>query len=45
MFDELARIDADSLELSPGHWPMFPGPEELADLILARTQRRATDVT
>ncbi|MEV0030316.1 alpha/beta hydrolase [Nocardia sp. NPDC050793] len=39
MFDELARLDAEYLELPTGHWPMFSRPRELAELIHAAAGR------
>ncbi|MFI9511025.1 alpha/beta fold hydrolase [Nocardia sp. NPDC052566] len=33
MFSELARIDAEYIDLPTGHWPMWSKPKELADLI------------
>ncbi|MFR9753575.1 alpha/beta fold hydrolase [Nocardia sp. 004] len=32
-FTELARIDAEYLDLPTGHWPMWSKPKELAELI------------
>lgn len=39
MFAELARIDAEYVDLPTGHWPMWSKPHELAELIHAIAQR------
>ncbi|NEW33469.1 alpha/beta hydrolase [Nocardia cyriacigeorgica] len=39
MFAELARLDADYVDLPTGHWPMWSKPHELADLIHTIAQR------
>lgn len=42
MFAELARIDAEYVDLPTGHWPMWSKPKELAELIATVAQRRTT---
>lgn len=39
MFAELARINAEYLDLPTGHWPMFSKPAELAELIHTSANR------
>ncbi|TLF81231.1 alpha/beta fold hydrolase [Nocardia cyriacigeorgica] len=39
MFAELARIDAEYVDLPTGHWPMWSKPHELAELIHTIAQR------
>ncbi|WP_282785020.1 alpha/beta hydrolase [Nocardia sp. CC201C] len=39
LFDELAHIDADYVDLPTGHWPMFSRPKELAELIHGTANR------
>ncbi|MBF6438982.1 alpha/beta fold hydrolase [Nocardia cyriacigeorgica] len=39
MFAELARMDAEYVDLPTGHWPMWSKPHELAELIHTVAQR------
>lgn len=39
LFAELARIDAEYVDLPTGHWPMWSKPKELAELIHAIANR------
>ncbi|MFI6869774.1 alpha/beta fold hydrolase [Nocardia sp. NPDC050406] len=43
LFDELARIDADYIDLPTGHWPMFSRPVELAESLHEIANRPLAD--